>query len=466
MKKLPTFLLLSLTAGCWLTQNNNPRPPCEGQFIEIAQDTSYLSTPLVIPTQLIEDKINGALQQDWLSDDSPMWEKRKRSNNRLKMKVSRLGNIQVAWKDNVVQYKIPLVVLVERHIISEKTLRLPKSMALKTEFSLQLVFRTTLDIDENWQLQPKTRFQNFSWLSNAKTLGDLIHIERMVERKMRRQMPMILHNMDSSIRANVHLDRVMGRVWQNIQKPIAIHRKDVHVWLKVQPIHFEMGTIKSEKDNLLVQIRLSATTETIVGDTPVYNIIPILPALIKRRSLPDNAFIYMRSEIPLADINAIFKQKIVGKVFDISSYHIKLNTVEVYSCGSDLVICLGVKGDLNGDIYFKGTPQYEPDSQRMVIKNFDFEVKTKEFLLGSSDWLLHDTFKEQVKNTLSIELADEILKIPSAIMAGIERGRVGQKMDISIEHWDFKPQQIWVRPTDIAVLIIVNAQAKIELEQL
>jgi Domain of unknown function (DUF4403) len=304
------------------------------------------------------------------------------------------------------------------------------------------------------------------WLSEVKALGGMINIEKMVEWKMRRQMPDIVLNLDSSIRANVRLDRALGRVWQNIQKPIIINRNKETVWLKVNPIRFEMGTIVTKDENLYIQGRLLATTETLVGDTPVYQINYTLPPLVKRQSLPDNAYIYMRSEIPFSDINEIVSRKLVGKTFTHLGQHIVLNKVEVSSCPPDLVVHLGIQGAVNGDIYFRGTPQYEPDSQRIVINNFDFDVKSKEMLLGGTDWLLHNTFKDQMEKELKIGLTDQLIKIPDRIMKGIEAGRIGKKMDVYIEQWNFKPQQIWVRPNDIAALIIVNARVVVELEQI
>jgi hypothetical protein len=45
------------------------RPLCEEQYVTIPQDTSYVSTPLVIPTQLIEDKLNSTLADVVKNDD-------------------------------------------------------------------------------------------------------------------------------------------------------------------------------------------------------------------------------------------------------------------------------------------------------------------------------------------------------------------------------------------------------------
>ncbi|MFN0034276.1 MAG: DUF4403 family protein [Saprospiraceae bacterium] len=462
------FLFLVASAFSILACNNisTSRMPCQAEAIVIPQDTSYLSTPLVIPTQLIEDKLNRAIKEDILDDDDFDNKNKKGKSDKLKMKVTRIGDIQVNWKDNVATYHAPLLVLIEQEIVSRRVLPFPKSLALKTEFSLRLIVETTVNIGEDWKLQPKTEFVSFEWLSEVKTLGGLIDIKKIVERRLRRKMPEVLATMDKTIRSTVNLDKTMARIWRKIQKPMIINRKQEKVWLKINPIRFEMGTITTEPGNLLIQTRLSATTETIVGNAPVYTVDSTLPPLVKRQVLPNHTYIYMLSEIPYTDINEIVDRRLAGKWFEMSGHRIKVKSAEVSGCGSNLVLHLRVRGDVRGDIYFQGTPHFEADSQKIVFQNFDFEIRTEEALVASADWLLHSTFKEQMQNVLSIPLAEKIVKIPEAIMKGIEDGRVGPKMDFIIEQWDFRPQQIWVRPSDIATLVIVNARVRVELEKL
>lgn len=457
------FLIISLFA---CKKINTTRPPCEAQYVALSQDTSYLSTPLVIPTRLIEEKLNNSIKLNLLDDSDTKRPPRKRRNENMYLKVSRLGDIQVHWRNNVATYQAPLQVLIERKIINKKVLPALKSLALKTEFSLQLDFQTTLNLGADWNLQPKTKFISFKWLSEVKTLGGLINIKGMVERRIRHQMPQILKNMDDTIRAKVHIDRAITRIWQNIQKPIRINQKEETVWLKINPIQFEMGNITTENGNLLIQGRLSATTETIVGNEPVYALDSTLPPLVKRRILPNEAYIYMLSKIPYTDINQIIKEKFVGQEFNVSGHSIKVKQVEIWGCGPNLILHFQVSGSAKGDIYFQGTPYYDRDSQHLVIQNFDFQIQTQEALPAGLDWLLHSTFKEQIKNAFSIPLTEKIAKIPDAIMQGIERGKAGQKMDFIIEQWDFKPQQIWVRESDIVALIIVKAQVRLEVEKI
>lgn len=60
--------------------------------VVIPQDTSYLSTPLVIPTRIIEEKLNRCIGRQILNDqdfDNLNFEGKK---DKLKLKVTRLGD--------------------------------------------------------------------------------------------------------------------------------------------------------------------------------------------------------------------------------------------------------------------------------------------------------------------------------------------------------------------------------------
>ncbi len=463
----PCLVLIFLIIGLIACKKiKTERPPCSDAEVFIPIDTSYLSTPLIIPTHLIEDKLNQVIGKVLRED--PDFEHLNADGEKegLKMKISRLGAIKVHWKNNVARYQAPLQVLIEKQIISSNVMPALENLALKTAFSLRLIFETTLDLGTDWQLKPKTRFVSFEWLSEVKALGGLIDIKKIVERRIYKTMPDVLRNMDDTIRNGIHIDRVMRRVWKKIQRPLLINRNAPLVWLKIHPIQFEMGKITTKNGNLMVQGRLSATTETILGDTPVYTVLNRLPPLIKHPTLPDTAFLYIRTEIPYDQINTVLNENLIGKTFPVSGRRIKIKSAKIWGCGDNLFLQLLVTGGVKGDVYFQGKPVYEPSTQTISIQNFDFEVHTAEVLLSSADWLLHSTFKAQMQTALSIPLQTQIVKIPDAIIQGIENGRAGKKMDVQIDAWDFRPQKITVQPNALTALIIVHAKVRIELERL
>lgn len=460
-------LTLFLIAQYGCKKLHTIRPACTVEDAVLPIDTSHLSTPLSIPTQLIEDKMNKAIKQELVRDeDFTNISKKTGKPDKLKILVSRLGNIDVQWADNVVTYQVPISVLLEKEMVSSRILPSSKALALKTQFSLRLVFETTVDIGENWRLLPQTKFKNFEWLSEVKAMGGLINLKKPIEKRINAQMPDIEHSMDSMINHNVRIDRTVGKIWRNVQKPIVINRNDKVLWLKINPIRFEIGKISTEGPNLIVQSRITATTEMLVGENPVYVIDSVLPPLRKYAKLPNEAYIYLLSEIPYTAVNKLINEKIAGKEFDLEGHKIRIKTAEVWGCGGQMVLHLSVRGAVKGEMYFHGDPQYEPDSQRVVISNFDFELQTEETLLSGAEWLLHSTFKDKILAELSLPLQNKIEDIPKNIVAGVERGKLGQKIDLQIEEWKFRPRRIWIQRDDIATLVTVQAQVKIEMEEL
>jgi hypothetical protein len=110
------------------------RPPCNTVTVAIPWDNSYLSTPLVIPTRIIEEKLINSIGKYIINDidfDNLDIEGKK---DKLKLKVTRLGDIQVSWKGNVATCSAPLRVLLERQVVGNKVLPLAAPVSLKSEF--------------------------------------------------------------------------------------------------------------------------------------------------------------------------------------------------------------------------------------------------------------------------------------------------------------------------------------------
>jgi Domain of unknown function (DUF4403) len=173
---LPLILLAVCCFGC--KKITTERPHCDDETIVIPQETSYLSTPLVIPTRIIEEKLNSCLGQYIVNDMDFNNLNLEGKKDKLKLQVTRLDNIQVSWKDNVATCTAPLKVVLERQILGNKVLPLKESVSVKSEFSLQLVFEITLNIGEDWRLLSETKFRSLEWLSEAKTKNGLIDFEK------------------------------------------------------------------------------------------------------------------------------------------------------------------------------------------------------------------------------------------------------------------------------------------------
>ena len=465
MRYLAVILLISCTLFTFCKQRRiRPKHQFCDATMPYRQDTSFLSTPVIIPTEVLREKINAAVKHDILTDDN--FENISRVTGRkdhVKLDVNRIGEIAITWKNNIATCEVPLLLLIEREIISEKLVSNPLSM--KAALKLRVVFDIALDITRDWKLKATTKFRNFEWLSDARAFGGLISVKKPVQNRILKHMPYIEPAIDSQINERVHLDRAVRKIWCNMQRPIALNKDHRLVWLQIQPIRFDIGQIRTEGSNLIVPGRIHAFTQTLVGEHPEFQVDSLLPPVRKFENLPDSVYVYMLAQIPYQHLKNVIMNKIGSKPMDLEGHELTLNNIEIWGCGNKMVVHLSVNGDVNGDIYMQGIPNYERDSQ-LVIREFDFDLDTRETLLSGADWLLHDEFRQQIQDLLSVPLQQQIAGMPSRIENNFECSRLGDRVDMDIESWKFTPQRIMMQEDHLAVLVTTQGKVQLVLEKI
>lgn len=381
----------------------------------------------------------------------------------MKLWVNRLNDIHIVWNDQVATCSVPLEVLIKKQLIGQNIA--PNALNMNLSFDMHLTFDVAFDLDSDWKLVTKTTFRSFQWLKEPKIMGGTINLQNMVEKRLTSQMPDIQTAIDEQIHEKVRLDNAIGRIWQKLQKPIALNKQYRLVWLQFQPVRFEIGQIRTQGKNLLVQSRVVTFVKTLVGKEPAYEVNTVLPPLQRVAALPDSAYIHLMAEIPYSDLNKVLDDQLAGKTFDVQGQRIRVRDAALFGCGDQLVAHVRTAGAYRGDLFIHGKPEYQRDSQ-LVIRNFDFELETQEALLNGADWLLHSTFQNEVQDMLALPLKNKIAQLPQKIMEGIEKGRAGKKLDLDIERWAFEPQQVWVQEDHLKVSLIAMAQVRFELEKL
>ena len=477
MSRRNLYIALAISAAValsayLLSQRSSIRPDrevCDATYtpLSMSADTSVLSTPLVIPTRLITEKINAALKKDLLRDTNfNNISERTGRRDQVKMLVERSGDIEIQWKDNHATCSVPLGIIVERRLLNIKKITKDDGLAAKLNFALRLSFDVDLAVGEDWRLDTRTQFKQMEWIEEPKAILGIFDLKKGIEKRLLAEMPNVQAKIDQQIHDLVRLEHPMNRIWNKLQKPIAFNKAHKVAWLQFTPLQVELGKITTENGDLLVQTRVRALTRTLIGTNPQYEVDSTLPPLIIRKSLPDTAQVHLLAEIPFDDLNDLLRSQFVGNTFEVKGKKLHIRKAEVSGCGSDMVLALTVKGDMNGMVYLRGQPYFDPLSQRLSLQNFDFELNTNQMLLTYADWLLHSTFKHYAQERLSLPLSERVQQIPQRIMTGIERGKDGHKLDFGIESWHFQPHSVQVHGQMLVANVTADARVRIELEKL
>ena len=81
--------------------------------------------------------------------------------------------------------------------------------------------------------------------------------------------------------------------------------------------------------------------------------------------------------------------------------YIQITDLSVFGSEGKAVFSADVIGSIKGRIYFTGEMQYNPAKMTVEIINPGFELKTRNALLKSADWLLHGLILKKIVPYLS-----------------------------------------------------------------
>ena len=97
-----------------------------------------------------------------------------------------------------------------------------------------------------------------------------------------------------------------------------------------------------------------------------------------------------------------FKKGFIKKKFVIED-------CSIYGGGFDkMVIKVVFSGTNDGVVYLTGKPVYDDDKKVIEIADIDFDIKSKNILLGSADWLFDKKITKEISKYARFELKDYI----------------------------------------------------------
>jgi hypothetical protein len=357
---------------------------------------STMNVGLNVPISEIEHQINAQLNGLIYEDNSYTDNK----NDGLMAKVWKRDNIIMSEQGQALGYKVPLKVWTK---ISYSALGL--STEKEIEFDLNISLKSTFKIGPSWSFLSKTELVQYEFVTSPKvSLGPVaIPVTPLVKNALDKNMPSILAGLDKSIQEKIDLNKTILSTWNTLATPLQLSEK-YKTWLKISPIELQVAPLTLKSNQFHTTIGLKAYTETTTGLKPQGTVYASIPAP-KESVLTENNFnIGIISQVSYEDAAQIAKDTLIGQVFEFQNgkYKIKLNDIDIYGNNQNLIIKTDLSGSLDGTIYFKGIPYYDLPTRSIKLKDFDFELKTKNLLAKAASWLLAGTLSKNMQDAIAI----------------------------------------------------------------
>ena len=202
---------------------------------------------------------------------------------------------------------------------------------------------------------------------------------------------------------SVDLKPRFQQVWDRMNKVYNLYGLG---WLKINPQRIRINNLFALNDSLYIFLGLSAKP-AISFEKPAEQSswVPNLGTFSRKPGFT----IFLDAVLSYDSLSVILNQQLVGKEFDFRKLFIKkkfiIDSCKIYGAGNEkLIIKVNFSGTNNGVVYLLGKPVYNKDKRSLEVTGIDFDIKSKNILLGSADWLFDKKITKEIAKQARFDL--------------------------------------------------------------
>ena len=197
------------------------------------------------------------------------------------------------------------------------------------------------------------------------------------------------------------------QVWNQLNKVYNIYGLG---WLKINPQKIRINNLFALNDSLNIFIGLSAKPS--IGFEKPAEQTSTIPNLGTFSRQPGFS-IFLDAVLSYDSLGNILNQQVKGQEFDFKKGFIKkkfiIDECKIYGGGFEkLIIKIKFSGTNSGVVYLVGKPVYNKEKRTIEVVDIDFDIKSKNVLLGSADWIFSKKITKEISKNARFELGNYI----------------------------------------------------------
>ncbi len=266
------------------------------------------------------------------------------------------------------------------------------NVSFTNSLSIQPDFKVKLDIKRN-EPQPLDKCEVCFWGQD---------ITKLVMKGLNAELDAAKKDLDKSY-GTVDLKSRFQQVWNQLNKVYGIYGLG---WLKINPQKIRINNLFALNDSLYIFLGLSA--KPIISLEKPIEQTSAIPNIGSFNRQPGFS-IFLDAVLSYDSLSNIMNQQVQGKEFTFRKGFIKkkfiLDSCKVYGGGFEkLIIKINFSGTNSGVVYLVGKPVYDKEKRTIEVADIDFDIKSKNFLLGSADWIFDKKITKEISKNARFEL--------------------------------------------------------------
>ncbi len=186
------------------------------------------------------------------------------------------------------------------------------------------------------------------------------------------------------------------QVWDQLSRSYNIYGMG---WLQMNPQRLRINNLFAKNDSLYVYLGLSAKPViSFERQADKTSAVPALSDFSRRQGFS----IFLDAVLNYDSLSYIMNRQLAGKEFDLNKGPVRkkfiIDDCKLVGEGNEkLVIKVNFSGSNKGTFYLTGKPAYDKEKRIIEIKDIDFDIRSKNALLKSAEWL----FSRRIVNEIS-----------------------------------------------------------------
>ena len=197
------------------------------------------------------------------------------------------------------------------------------------------------------------------------------------------------------------------QVWNELNKGYSIYGLG---WLNINPQKIRINNLYALNDSLNIFLGLSAKPViSFEKPTEKTSVVPNMGTFSRQPGFS----IFLDAVLSYDSLSNIMNQHLAGRQFEFKKAFIKkkfiIDECSVLGGGFEkMVIKIKFSGTNKGIVYLVGKPVYNKEKKLIEITDIDFDIKSKNILLGSADWIFDKKITKEIGKNARFELGEYI----------------------------------------------------------
>ncbi len=402
---------------------------------------STLSIPVNISLPELVYALNASLSGKPLYEDYSYTDN---GGDGLMFNAWKSQDLTLSMYGNTLKYRVPLKIWMKKELLF--------GAGAEAEAEIALNFSTDFQINPDWSLSTRTKVEWHEWIKQPvlKTgIGD-ISVETIANLVVNRSKKSLAEALDKFVSQQINLRPYVQSAWNAIQMPILLDTA-YQMWTKTTPVSIGITPLYCDGRAIQAKIAVECINDVTFGLKPAFRPSTILPNLNLISEAPDDFMMQFETDVPFPEAERLAKNMMIGQVFESGKKKVKVEDILLWGNNDKLVVNTRLSGSINGNIYFIGKPVFNPEKNAVEVKDLDFHIDTRSFLLRSASWLFQGSIKKQVANALVFPMDENIAAIKTSAQSALDYFELQPGVILKGSIDSVSVQQVRVTPSSLRV---------------